>query len=99
MRPDDRAAGIVVHWIEQMRATDFLVLLGCEFCDNQVAAFAEEKCFSSRRVFHDKRISPARGLPARRLERFPKALARLQLQAAELSVAARPVDVAGVAYR
>src|SRR5262245_42428115 len=92
MRPDDRAARISVVGFDAMGAAEFFVLVRREVRDDEVALFAEEK--AALALLHHEGVAPARRLAAGWRERFPKPLARLQLQAAELSVAAWAVDVA-----
>src|SRR5690349_24648635 len=93
MRPDDGPAGIAVDRIDQVRAAEFLVFLGRELRDDEVALLAEDEAAVA--VFDHEGVAPALGLAAGRHEGFPEALARLQLQAAELAIAARAVEVAG----
>src|SRR5437762_2449259 len=91
MRPDHGATSISVGRFEQMGAADFFVFLRGESGDDQIALFIEQEVAVA--VFHNERVAPTLGFAGGWLERFPGALAGLGLQATELAVTARSINV------
>src|SRR5438270_8799513 len=79
--------------LDELGAADFLVTLGTQSGDDQLAVIVIDK--EAIAVPHDERGGPA-GLLAGDRQRLPNALARGRAEAAELAVAADSVNVVAI---
>src|ERR1043165_1003434 len=92
MRPQDITTRGSIGGFQQVCATQLLVTLRREVCDNQVSLFIKQKKVGA--VFYNKSVRPADRLPrSRSLKRFPHSLARVCLETTQLPITTDPVDV------